>query len=156
MNKAKLLIEAVDKVNKRHFERQFDAKAKALKLDKVGKEVLMAYCDAFKDELGPDVMDFRDLHFKSSESVNGKKFIELSNLMGPYNNFDTEVATKVVATFGNNAEYWPAREGSATVYVKPQKADLGLEVGHNHHKAQELFKADELSLDKGTYRIWWD
>ena len=116
---------------------------------KIKNEVMRAYGDCH-DAGNPEK---RNLDFKATASVNGAEFVSIMSAACPhgYNEFNADAATKVVALFGDDAEYTIGREGSPVVYIKTAKRVwLDRDVLVNR-------LADEASYEgNGVFRLWWD
>lgn len=116
------------------------------------KQILQAYsdCNGFKGE--------RDLKFFCSTPLTAGELKTIFPALTPegYNAFDpVESINTLIETFGENADYHVAREGSVCVYIKP-KGNFWLNGG----RAPDLnnFPADEILFcpEKGMIRVWWD
>jgi len=100
-------------------------------------------------------MEVRELDYRSTHAISGKQWLRLVKKYIPngYNYFDQDVAQTIVDNFSPKAEFYPAREGSVAVYIKPTLKDknpqLLLILGRI---------ADESHYDKesNTIRLWWD
>ena len=110
-------------------------------------EMMSAYsdCNEYSGE--------RDLDYRCEVAMTHAELLIAFEALTPdgYNNFDPKVSIpKVIQVFGEDAEYFVAREGSVCVYVKPKRPCVWLnrwEIG-----------ADELSYSPITheFRLWWD
>ena len=115
-------------------------------------ETKKVYSDSFQDKsLGPRNLDW------AGKETNASTFIEQAKLIRGYNEFNPEVAQKVVDTFGENATYRMGREASVVVYVKGGK-QLPPKTEAAYHQTRYDLKADEFDKVPGTdeFRIWWD
>lgn len=118
--------------------------------NKVLKECLKAYADCHSETPKAE----RNLSFKATHPLTGEQFVRVMNRVVPdgYNEFDSVVAENVRSAFGENAEYYIAREGSVCVYIKGSKV-----TGIPRNSKLAGIKNDEVSEDKdGTIRVWWD
>lgn len=92
----------------------------------------------------------RNLAYKARAGMCGAAWVELmSQAMRGYNNFDREVALRVVAMCPADAIFYPAREGSVCVYIKCAAETF------NYTRVKECL-ADEHSYENGIHRLWWD
>ena len=111
----------------------------------MSQEVLEAYGDSHG-------LDVRNLSFMSSKPVKGSVLIKLMAAIVPgYNDFEGSRHPKdVVDVFGEDSKYYPAREGSVCIYVKPYR-NVWLD-------KIESIQADEKMWDykHGMFRFWWD
>jgi hypothetical protein len=100
----------------------------------------------------------RDLNFRSAEVFNADELVAVFRAATPdgYNNFDSSVVETLTKTFGEHAEYFPAREGSPCIYVRAPK-DSRLWLDRAQRGVAGLLAVDEFSLESdGALRLWWD
>jgi len=108
--------------------------------------------------------------------TDSQTFLKQAQIIGEYNEFNPEIAKKIVDYFGDKVRYRLGREGSVVVYVDAnyshsdskefeqladQLCDEFQKEGFNSKlskKLGRLFSADEVSPGKSFHeiRIWWD
>ena len=132
-----------------------EQKLESLGLNKyadINVKILAAFSDCHDDIEGVE----RDLDFFGRDPLDG---VQLFNTMGPivpsYNRFKgQETIKRVVECFGEESEYFVAREGSPAIYVRPRNC------GHIWLDGSRRVKglADEFSYDVRLqmFRLWWD
>lgn len=122
-----------------------------------------------------DIEKVRELNWYGVET-DAQTFLKQAQIIGEYNEFNPEIAKKIVDYFGDKVRYRLGREGSVVVYVDAnyshsdskefeqladQLYDEFQKEGFNSKlskKLGSLFSADEVSPGKGLHeiRIWWD
>lgn len=119
-------------------------------------EVMTAYSDC-NGHAGE-----RNLKYLASAPLNPIELIKLMAAAIPegYNAFEaSESIPRVVEVFGDDAEYFIARENSVCLYIKP-KFNLWF-CGRNSKTAkleQLAHHADEIMFcpEHKMFRVWWD
>lgn len=107
----------------------------------------------------------RNLNFAGTYT-NAETYIEQARKIRSYNEFNKEIAKRVVATFGENASYRLGREGSVVTYIKdcdtlPEGLLAHYNTSYDNDAEPTLMRqlmADELDKveETGEIRIWWD
>lgn len=100
-----------------------------------------------------DGMEYRNLNCCFGPfTADGIEELAAQAMPDGYNGFTAERLAAIVATFGNTAHYWLAREGSPAIYVRP----FGRSWIGARGIGPEL--ADEVSFegDKLMFRLWFD
>lgn len=113
----------------------------------VAAQVIAAYSDTSR-------LDYpRNLAFFCINSVNGPQLIEIiSKIVPRYNDFDGKVSvTKLVDIFGDDSEYFVARESSPAIYVKPRR-----QIKFWERNLAELANEATFEPELGMFRFWWD
>jgi len=112
-------------------------------------EVLAAYSDC-NHHKGP-----RNLNYFCKHALTATELTKLMSSAVPdgYNGFDPAVSlVKIIETFGDDADYYVARESSVCVYIRPK---------HNIWLSRDTaFRslADEVLFcpKHSMFRVWWD
>lgn len=117
------------------------------------QSIIQAYSDC--NDVGGD----RNLNFMPAAPIDAKALIELMPLCIPdgYNQFDpVESIGQLVQVFGDDAEYFVARESSVCIYVMPT---VNLWLGGEGSRSTNFksINADEILFDpdKKMFRFWW-
>lgn len=125
-------------------------------MDKYGSkgQVFRAFADCHTDVNNVEAHAQRNLNFFCVEAftIQELRMIIPKVIPGGYNDFDPIKSVEMLAEFfGEDADYFIAREGSPAIYVKPRNGALWFD-------REAKIKADEFSYDASLsmFRVWWD
>lgn len=112
----------------------------------------MAYADSLIDE--PKVYGaVRNLKWQGVYA-NAETFLKQAKIVGNYNEFNPDIAKRLVDAVGEGAKYRLAREGSVCVYFTIRDLDKKISL----ETLKDLVRADEADPtgNDGEARLWWD
>jgi hypothetical protein len=112
----------------------------------------MSYADSLIDD--PKVYGaIRNLKWQGTYT-NSESFLKQAKIVGNYNEFNPEIAKRLVDAVGEGAKFRMAREGSVAVYFTIRNIDKKISL----ETLRELVRADEAEPtgNQGEARIWWD
>jgi hypothetical protein len=125
-----------------------------IKLD-YPEEPMTSTALAFADSIVNDPQIYG--HIRSLEwsgvYVSSATFLKQVKVVGDYNNFNPQVAQRLVDKFGDGAKYRLAREQAVVVYVTVRDTDKK----HSMDGVKDLANAETVTLTKnpGEIKIWW-
>jgi hypothetical protein len=112
----------------------------------------LSYADSLIDD--PKVYgSLRNLHWQGNYA-NAETFIKQVKIVGNYNEFNPDIAQRLIDAVGEGSKFRLAREGSVAVYVTIRDLDKRISLG----AVKDLIRADEIDQtgNPGEFRAWWD
>jgi len=112
----------------------------------------MAYADSLIDE--PKVYGaIRNLKWTGAYA-NSETFLKQAKIVGSYNEFNPDIAKRLVDAIGDGAKFRLAREGSVAVYFTIRDTDKKVSL----ETLKGIVRADEADPtgNPGEARLWWD
>ena len=131
---------------KEYIEKHFKDVKKSLK--KPLEQILIAYSDSHDD-----VEAKRNLGFHSNTAFNADLAVRISrDIIGGYNEFDENCIQGLIDLFGEDSNFYFARDCSVCIYVEPSKPFSLYGISYVN------FRADSIYYLPGTekIKIWWD
>lgn len=123
----------------------------------VVKQAIKAYAELVLDDYDWETVSIDSiLNWRSDVPIGGTDLIDImTKIVGSYNNFDPTVHTKKLIEKFPDAEFYPARESSICIYIKP-KSDKAFDHSYDTEEIRILVNADESDIHNGELRLWWD
>jgi len=117
-------------------------------------KIAVAYADCLSSSITVLEHEERNLDFFCKDSLTAQELKTVTPLIieGGYNNFNSEKSiNNIIEFFGENAQYFFAREGSPCFYIKPSSKNIWI-------NRDNKINCDEFSFDGelGLFRVWFD